>query len=52
MIETHAKQEGLIKEFSSTLFYEIETRNQAERELKCMIEVTSKDMIIELKQQS
>ena len=51
MIETHAKQEGLIKEFSSTLFYEIETRNQAERELKCMIEVTSKDMIIELKQQ-
>ena len=43
-----SEQDIMLQRFKETINCEIDTRAQAERELKSMIEVTSKDMIFEL----
>jgi hypothetical protein len=49
--EVKSEQSKATKGFSDTFYIEIETRTQAERELKCMIEIATKDIYTELKSQ-
>ena len=46
-----AEQAVTISKFTETLYVEIDTRMQAENELKCMIEITCKDILTELQNQ-